>query len=135
MRSPLAVALRCPLIAFVFLLLALQASAAPVVVKAARMPDVTSGEMVADPVVVVDRGRIVGMGPAAEPEGAEVIDLGELTLLPGLTGADRGRPPGRPDRDGGQPARGHLHHATGGLRHGRWTGGQAPGDRVAPLDG
>lgn len=84
MRRALAVALRCLLVAFVFLPLAPQASAAPVVVKAAHMLDVTSGEMVADPVVVVDGGKIVGVGAAAVPAGAEVIDLGERTLLPGL---------------------------------------------------
>jgi imidazolonepropionase-like amidohydrolase len=38
-------------------------------------------------IIVIDRGRIVELGPAADarvPEGADVRDLSGRTLLPGL---------------------------------------------------
>lgn len=55
-----------------------------VVVRAARMLDVVRGEMLRDAVVVVEGGKIAALKPAALPSGAKVIDLGDVTLLPGL---------------------------------------------------
>lgn len=55
-----------------------------VVLKAARMLDVESGRMLADAVVVVEGERIAAVDPEETPAGAEVIDLGDRTLLPGL---------------------------------------------------
>lgn len=74
------------------LLMALLGSAAPlaaetVVITAARMIDVISGQMVASPVVVASDGRIIAVGTAGSvtvPAGARTIDLGDLTMLPGL---------------------------------------------------
>jgi imidazolonepropionase-like amidohydrolase len=58
------------------------------VVRAARMIDPKTGATLQNPVVVVQRGRIVSVGAnAAIPAGAKVIDLGSLTLLPGLIDA------------------------------------------------
>lgn len=54
-----------------------------VVVRAARMLDVRSGQMVANPVIIIEGERIVSVGGQA-PQGAQVIDLGNATLLPGL---------------------------------------------------
>lgn len=59
----------------------------PVVVRAARMLDVERGAIVEDAVVVVEGETIVGLGAQAAPAGAETIDLGDLTLLPGLIDA------------------------------------------------
>ncbi len=57
-----------------------------VAIRAAGMLDVESGRMVADPVVLVEGDRIRAAGPTVSiPAGARVIDLGDLTLLPGLT--------------------------------------------------
>lgn len=53
------------------------------IVRAARMLDVRSGQMVANPVIVIEGDRIVSVG-GQPPQGAEVIDLGNATLLPGL---------------------------------------------------
>jgi imidazolonepropionase-like amidohydrolase len=55
------------------------------VVKAARLVDVRAGKVIANPVVLVegDRIREVGAGTALPP-GVPVVDLGPLTLLPGL---------------------------------------------------
>jgi imidazolonepropionase-like amidohydrolase len=65
---------------------AAEAKQAIVVVRAARMLDVTTGEMLRDRAVVVEGERIRAVvdGRAAAPAGATVIDLGDVTLLPGL---------------------------------------------------
>ena len=57
------------------------------VITAARMVDVVTGRTVAAPVVVVRDGRIVAVGAAGSitvPADARAIDLGDLTILPGL---------------------------------------------------
>jgi imidazolonepropionase-like amidohydrolase len=57
-----------------------------VAVRAARMLDVRSGNIVANAVVLVENGRIQSAGSGlAIPAGTEVIDLGGAMLLPGLT--------------------------------------------------
>lgn len=55
-----------------------------VVIRAARMLDVVTGQMVRNPSVVVTGDRITGINPLATPTGARVIDLGDMTLLPGF---------------------------------------------------
>jgi imidazolonepropionase-like amidohydrolase len=58
------------------------------VLKAARMFDGKSNAIVNPGLVVVSGGRIVGVGAgAAIPAGAETIDLGDATLLPGFIDA------------------------------------------------
>lgn len=52
-------------------------------VRAARMLDVTRGTMVPNPVIVIQGDRIQAVGGAV-PQGARVIDLGDVTLLPGF---------------------------------------------------
>lgn len=53
-------------------------------IKAARLID-PSGHVVANPVVVVEGDRIVSVGGATPPPaGAQVIDLGRLTLVAGM---------------------------------------------------
>ena len=60
------------------------AQSAPVVVRAARMLDVTTGQMLRNPTIVVMGDRIAGVNPPSTPAGAQVIDLGNVTLLPGF---------------------------------------------------
>ncbi|HET9986517.1 MAG TPA: amidohydrolase family protein [Longimicrobiales bacterium] len=56
-----------------------------IAIRAARLIDPKSGTVVANPVVVVEGDKIVAVGPGlAVPRGAEVVDLGAATLLPGL---------------------------------------------------
>ena len=58
------------------------------VLKAARLFDGKSDALVTPGVVVVTGGRIVGVGSGATvPAGAEVIDLGDATLMPGFIDA------------------------------------------------
>src|SRR5258706_409823 len=57
-------------------------------VKAARMFDGKNNALVSPGLVVVSDGKIVGVGAGAEtPAGAQVIDLGDATLLPGFIDA------------------------------------------------
>ncbi|HET6341429.1 MAG TPA: amidohydrolase family protein [Gemmatimonadota bacterium] len=58
-----------------------------VVIRAARLLDVERGEIVPDAVVVVEGERIAAVNPDALPAGADSIDLGDVTLLPGLIDA------------------------------------------------
>jgi imidazolonepropionase-like amidohydrolase len=58
------------------------------VLKAARLYDGKSDALVKPGMVVIVDGKIVGTGSsAAIPAGAEVIDLGDATLLPGFIDA------------------------------------------------
>src|SRR5688572_667613 len=73
-------------------LLALPVGAAepskPLVLKAARLFDAKACKPVTPGLVVVEAGKISAVGPRATvPAGAEVIDLGDATLLPGFMDA------------------------------------------------
>ncbi|MFN0008766.1 MAG: amidohydrolase family protein [Planctomycetota bacterium] len=56
------------------------------VLRSARMVDVKAGTIVERPQIVVRDQRIVSVGTVGDdaPAGAEVVDLGEWTILPGL---------------------------------------------------
>jgi len=59
-----------------------------VVLHAARLLDIESGKIVAPGEVLVEGDRIAEAGSAVKrPAGAEVIDLGDSTLMPGLIDA------------------------------------------------
>ncbi len=81
-------ALSLPLICAVSLAAQQKPIARTYVLKAARLFDGKSNALVTPGVVVVSDGKIVGMGSSAGvPEKAEVIDLGDATLLPGFIDA------------------------------------------------
>jgi imidazolonepropionase-like amidohydrolase len=64
------------------------APARAIVLHAARLLDVKTGRIVEPGEVLVQGERIVEVGKSVKrPEGAEVIDLGDRTLLPGLIDA------------------------------------------------
>ena len=59
-----------------------------VVLRAARMLDVASGSLLTPGEVLVEGERIVAAGAHVDhPAGAEVIDLGDKTLMPGMIDA------------------------------------------------
>jgi imidazolonepropionase-like amidohydrolase len=59
-----------------------------VVLRAARLLEIESGKIIAPGEVLVEGERIAEVGSAVKrPAGAEVIDLGDCTLLPGLIDA------------------------------------------------
>jgi imidazolonepropionase-like amidohydrolase len=63
-------------------------TAHPIVLHAARLIDVETGRVIAPGEVLVRDGRIVEAGTSVtHPAGAETIDLGARTLLPGLIDA------------------------------------------------
>jgi imidazolonepropionase-like amidohydrolase len=62
---------------------ALQEAPAVIVLRAARMLDVQTGRIVSPAVVVIEKDRIKSVNPATVPAGT-VIDLGDVTLLPGF---------------------------------------------------
>jgi imidazolonepropionase-like amidohydrolase len=57
----------------------------PVVLHAARLLDIEAGRILTPGEVLVQGGKIVAAGSSvAHPAGAETIDLGDTTLMPGL---------------------------------------------------
>jgi hypothetical protein len=59
-----------------------------IVLHAARLVDVKNGRLVTPGEVLVQGERIVEVGTSVKrPAGAEVIDLGDCTLMPGLIDA------------------------------------------------
>ena len=76
--------------AALFLLFAslLPAQNQPIVLHAARLLDVESGNIIAPGEVLVQGERLAQAGAkVTHPPGAEVIDLGDVTLMPGLIDA------------------------------------------------
>ena len=55
-----------------------------IVLRAARWVDVEAGKLCEGAVIVVEGNRIAAVNPDQPPANARVIDLGDLTLLPGL---------------------------------------------------
>jgi imidazolonepropionase-like amidohydrolase len=65
-----------------------QNPAHPIVLHAARMLDIKNGRIVKPAEVLVQGEKIAEIGTSVEhPNGAEVIDLGDRTLMPGLIDA------------------------------------------------
>lgn len=67
-----------------------QPAASPVAVRAGRLFDSRSGQMLTNQVILLQGERITEVGPAAQtriPPGAQIIDLGQATVLPGLIDA------------------------------------------------
>src|SRR5580658_2337712 len=60
----------------------------PIVLRAARLLDVKNGRIIKPDEVLIEGERITEVGASVKhPAGAEVIDLGDRTLLPGLIDA------------------------------------------------
>ncbi len=62
----------------------------PLAVRAGRMFDSTTGQLLNKQVILIQGERITDVGPESQikiPEGAQVIDLSQATVLPGLIDA------------------------------------------------
>src|ERR1700758_771456 len=60
----------------------------PLVLHAARLLDIEGGKIIAPGEILVEGDRIVEVGSSVKhPQGAEVLDLGDTTLMPGLIDA------------------------------------------------
>jgi imidazolonepropionase-like amidohydrolase len=75
----------------VLLIAAVALSAQPartIVLHAARLLDIENGNIIAPGEILVQGNRIAAIGPSVtHPAGAQLIDLGDTTLLPGLIDA------------------------------------------------
>ncbi len=63
---------------------AAQQAQTPTVVRAARMLDIVNGRIVPDARIVIEGDRITAVNPTNVPARARTIDLGDVTLMPGL---------------------------------------------------
>jgi len=70
-------------LALLLLTASLTAQPKTIALKAARLFDGTSNEVIRNATIVVTGNKIAGINVAV-PAGAEVIDLGDVTLLPGF---------------------------------------------------
>ncbi len=78
----------CPIALALSLSIASAQTRPPIVLHAARLLDVETGTMTAPGEVLVQGERIVEAGSTVNrPPGAQIIDLGDRTLLPGLIDA------------------------------------------------
>jgi imidazolonepropionase-like amidohydrolase len=57
---------------------------APIVLQADRWLDIDTGKVGSPGVIVVEGNRITAINPATLPTGAQTMELGDVTLLPGL---------------------------------------------------
>ena len=78
-----------PTLSVLLLALRLAEPAPPpvIAVKAGKLIDPKSGTVASGAVIVIENGKIKAVGPSvAVPAGAQVIDLSDRTVLPGLIG-------------------------------------------------
>lgn len=69
----------------------------PVLLRSARMLDVDKGELIEPGELLIQDERIVEVLPTSVPEDAVVLDLGDVTLLPGLMDMEVNLVMGGPD--------------------------------------
>lgn len=69
----------------------------PVLLRSARMLDVDKGELIEPGELLIQDERIVEVSPTSVPEDAVVLDLGDVTLLPGLMDMEVNLVMGGPD--------------------------------------
>jgi len=73
------------------------------VVRADRWVDIDAGEVRSPAAIVVEGTRIAAVNPSAAPRGAIEIDLGDVTLLPGLMDMELNLLIGGPENPTGLP--------------------------------
>ncbi|WP_419924803.1 amidohydrolase family protein [Candidatus Poriferisocius sp.] len=54
------------------------------IIRADRMVDIDNGDLVSPALLVIEGDRIADVNPAQAPDADDAVDLGDLTLLPGL---------------------------------------------------
>ncbi|MBZ5647934.1 MAG: amidohydrolase family protein [Acidobacteriia bacterium] len=70
--------------ALVLLLATIATAQVRTVVRAGRLLDVRTGQLLRNQAIVIEGDKIVSVGAAADTKGAQVIDLPNATVLPGL---------------------------------------------------
>lgn len=109
------------------------------VVRADRLFDGVADNYRTDVDIVIERGRIAAIEPRAERPGDIVIDLGDVTVLPGLIDADAVLPAGPAGRVGaGVLAAGVTTIVADAKDHAArnvsWAGKSSPGPRLLNRD-
>jgi imidazolonepropionase-like amidohydrolase len=61
-----------------------QPQANKTILRSARLLDVDAGRLITPASVLIEGDRIAAVGVTNPPRDAEVVDLGDVTLLPGL---------------------------------------------------
>ena len=116
--------------------------ARPLVVRADRLLDGLSREYRRNVDIVVENGRITAIEPAGQREDVNLVDLGDITVMPGLIDVYSRLPADVDDADGarllgfGVTAIVTDHPSAAELDQ-RWTSAATPGPRVltaAPLE-
>jgi imidazolonepropionase-like amidohydrolase len=74
-----------------------------IVLRADRWVDIDAGEVRSPAVIVIDGNRIVAINPTEVPTDATEVDLGDVTLLPGLMDMELNFLIGGPDGPDGLP--------------------------------
>jgi imidazolonepropionase-like amidohydrolase len=73
---------------FTFMLVSLMfvfnASAQQILLRADRLLDVTSGKIISQASILVSENIIISINPSSIPENTKIIDLGNVTLMPGM---------------------------------------------------
>lgn len=105
------------------------------VVRADRLFDGVADDYRKDVDIVIDRGRIAAIEPRVERPGEIVIDLGDVTVLPGLVDADAALPAGHPARVGPAVLATGITTivaaaADSAALNATWAGKASPGPRV-----
>src|SRR5581483_404559 len=60
----------------------------PILLRAAHLLDIENGKLISPGEILIQGGRIAEVGShVSQPSGAEIIDLGSVTLMPGLIDA------------------------------------------------
>ncbi len=101
-------------VALLALFLSQPANAQTTAIRAGRLLDPATGEVTANQTILVEGGRITGVGPSLEiPDDALVIDLTDLTVLPGLIDAHTHMSLGMElDRHFGTPMLANIYNST-----------------------
>ena len=105
------------------------------VVRASRLFDGIGGGYREGLDILIDGGRIVAIEPQRDRAGSVVVDMGDLTVLPGFIDAYASLPANTDERLG--PALLSFGVTTLAADHGdadtlnrRWSGGEIPGPRI-----
>ena len=72
------------LFSVISIFLSFSTNAETIVLKSDRWLDVTSGKLHSPATIIVSEGKIVSIDPTQAPLDAKTIELGDMTLLPGL---------------------------------------------------
>ena len=107
------------------------------IIRAARVFDGLGNRYLRERDIIIDGGRIAAVEPRADRTGAPVIDLGDLTILPGYVDAHAGLPETIGDGLGARLLTAGVttivaDHDDANRLNELWSGKASPGPRLLP---